>query len=336
MARTGSQASSVPQSPNFNVNNLTVPISSRSMSYDSSSPVDLTSSHAPLSSSGPNYSTNVVPSTAQLLRGRAKTLASLATGAKTSSSELARQEVRLPKDPIIHGQPIEAYLYKDASECPICFMYYPPYLNRTRCCDQSICSECFVQIKRPDPHPPEHDQPGQHRPPEEEAESLVSEVACCPFCVTPEFGVSYDPPPFRRGLTYASQSPLASHTSAMSSSSSLSNGARKRAASLSANAPQVVTTDRVRPDWVKKLNDARALALRRSAAATALHNAAYVLGSQGDGQLRGSLAGFGRRRRLLADSPGASGSGTPGSADGTQSSHHSAFINSTNRVSCRW
>ena len=222
--------------------------------------------------------------------------------------------MKLPKDPYVNGTLLEAVLYKDASECPICFLYYPPWLNKTRCCDQPICSECFVQIKRPDPHPPEHEQPGQPRPPEEEAEMLVSEVASCPFCVTPEFGISYDPPPFRRGLTYAHlANPLRNPTSAMSSTSSLGTpgGNRRRATSLSANAPQVITTDRVRPDWHKKLADARAHALRRSAAATALHNAAYVLGNQGDGQLRG-MGGFRRRRTLFGDSPLPSGSGTPG------------------------
>lgn len=150
---------------------------------------------------------------------------------------------------------------------------------------------------------------------------LVSEVAACPFCVTPEFGVSYEAPPFRRGLAYANQAnshPLRNLNSAMSSSSSLQSGqgGRKRATSLSANSPQVITTDKVRPDWAKKLADARAHALRRSAAATALHNAAYVLGNQGDGQLRGGLT-FGRRRRtLFGDSPSASGSGTPRYTDG--------------------
>ncbi|KAK3099110.1 SNF1-interacting protein, partial [Teratosphaeriaceae sp. CCFEE 6253] len=157
-------------------------------------------------------------------------------------------------------------------------------------------------IKRPDPHPPEHEQPGQPRAPEDEADLLVSEIAACPFCVTPEFGVTYDPPPIRRGLVYANQPygrPLAGLSSAMSSSSSLgslSQPARRRATSLSASAPQVVTTDHVRPDWARKLADARAHTLRRAAAATALHNAAYVLGNTGAEVPRGGLT-FGRRRR---------------------------------------
>ena len=337
MARTVSQASSNPRASDINVNSLTVPISSRSLSYESGTSATLSASHPAFSSSGPASPTSPTSSTAQLFRGRAKTLASLATGSKSHSPDLTPQEMKLPKDLNVNGQPIEAYLYKDASECPICFLYYPPYLNKTRCCDQPICSECFVQIKRPDPHPPEHEQPGQQRPPEEEADLLVSEVASCPFCVTPEFGITYDPPAFRRGLAYAHQSnPLRNPTSAMSSSSSLSTpgGGRRRATSLSANSPQVITTDRVRPDWAKKLADARAHALRRSAAATALHNAAYVLGSQGDGQLRGSLASFGRRRRtLFSDSPGASGSGTPRGAEGMLLSPYGHIIRAgrTNR-----
>jgi len=230
------------------------------------------------------------------------------------------QEVQLPNDPNVNGQPIEAFLYKEASECPICFLYYPPYLNKTRCCDQPICSECFVQIKRPDPHPPEHhdDDPNtanndnnNNQSPSDEF-MLVSEPATCPFCKQPEFGITYDPPPFRRGLTYANHAnghPLANVTSAMSSSSSINsqslgsaNKHKRRATSLGANEPNVITTDKIRPDWAKKLADIRAHALRRAAAATALHNAAYVLGNVENA----SRFGLGRRRRTLfgGDSPG--------------------------------
>ena len=171
--------------------------------------------------------------------------------------------------------------------------------------------------------PEHHDEDGNQNQPNmtalQEAEMLISEPACCPFCVQPEFGVSYDPPPFRRGLVYATQGPhpLSKGASAMSSSSSLASGIvspggtvhQRRTTSLSADAPQVITTDRVRPDWAKKLADARAHALRRSAAATALHNAAYVLGGAGGSDSRGLL---GRRRRMFShDSPASSGNGTP-------------------------
>lgn len=213
------------------------------------------------------------------------------------------REFQLPKDPFVNGQPIEAYLYKDASECPICFLYYPPYLNTTRCCEQAICSECFVQIKRPDPHPPEHEQPDPNAPPmsaeDQEAQEqglLVSEVATCPYCKTPEFGITYTPPTFRRGLTYASSSHPYQVMSARSSQTSVSSSGlspgpgRRRGTSLSATAPEVITTDKVRPDWASKLAAARAHAARRSAAATALHTAAYLMNGQPDVRAFGPFA----------------------------------------------
>jgi hypothetical protein len=241
---------------------------------------------------------------------------------------LVPREIQLPVDPYVNGQAIEVFLYKDATECPICFLYYPPYLNKTRCCDQAICSECFVQIKRPDPHPPEHHDPSNPAPPSTEttaeAESLVSEPACCPYCQQPEFGVTYEPPPFRRGLSYANANHgLGSFASAMSSSSSLNSTTspalsphphthKRRTTSISANASTVITTDRVRPDWATKLANARSHLARRSAAATALHTAAYLIGN-GTADTRGfAFSGRSRFGRTRGDnSPGASGAATP-------------------------
>jgi hypothetical protein len=314
MARSGSNN---PRGSGVNINSLTIPITSRSQSFQSDK-----------SANGRQE----FSSASQFFRGRAQTLASFATGSKSSSpsgGNGAPPELRLPDDPYVSGLPIEAYLYREPLDCPICFLSYPPYLNKTRCCDQPICSECFVQIKRPDPHPPEHEQPGQERPPEEEAEMLVSEVAACPFCVQPEFGVTYDPPSFRRGLAYSKQpgnstsiansnNPLAQPSSPTSSQTSLPPTGRRRTTSISATASRVITTDRVRPDWAKKLSDARSHALRRGAAATALHNAAYMLGgAQPDSA---ASRAFGRRRRtLFGESPGESGSGTPTGGEGTSS-----------------
>jgi hypothetical protein len=172
-----------------------------------------------------------------------------------------------------------------------------------------------VQIKRPDPHPPEHHD-DEGNPTTDEEGLLVSEPAACPFCVTPEFGVSYEPPSFRRGLVYPG--PLSNpptNNAASPEASTLSVNVpygRRRTTSLSASAPTVITTDRVRPDWAQKLADARAHALRRSAAATALHNAAYMLGNQQPADSR-SFGGLGRRRRTLVaeSSATASGTGTP-------------------------
>ncbi|KAL4888102.1 protein sip5 [Aspergillus ambiguus] len=272
------------------IQHLTVPITSRSQSYgsdasQSSNPTNSLPSPASPIASG--------TSTSPLFRTRAKTLASLTTS-KHNQPDPGPREMQLPRDPFVNGQPIEAYLYKEAAECPICFLYYPPYLNRTRCCDQPICSECFVQIKRPDPHPPEHGdadpnapaESGEGESPENQEGQLVMEPAACPFCVQPEFGVTYAPPTFRRGLTYAPDpNSRPNFTSPVSSTSSLSSGnpaivpGRRRATSLSATDPLVITTDKIRPDWAQKLANARAHAARRSAAATALHTAAYLMNS---------------------------------------------------------
>ena len=51
-------------------------------------------------------------------------------------------------------------------ECPICFLYYSE-VNTTKCCNASICTECFLQV----------------RPQKEK-------LSCCPFCNSPELGVS--------------------------------------------------------------------------------------------------------------------------------------------------
>lgn len=301
------------------------------MSAASDSSSHLSPSHPAFSGSSlPNPSSPLgsPPSSSPFFRGRAKTLAALNLSSKNNSqADMTPQEMKLPDEPYVNGQRLEAFLYKDASECPICFMYYPPYLNKTRCCDQPICSECFVQIKRPDPHPPEHADPTNPNPPppsEDPLEEcmLVSEPATCPFCKVPEFGITYDPPPFRRGLIHAQQGghPLTREHSAMSSSSSLNSGTaspsspggtRRRNISISATDKAVITTDKIRPDWAKKLSDARAHALRRSAAATALHNAAYMMGNVGSAE--SSRFRLGRRRTgaLGGDSNGSSGQGTP-------------------------
>lgn len=260
-----------------------------------------------------------------VLRSRSKTFASLThTSQSLDSSDIVPQEIKLPYDPYVNGQPIEAILYKDAIDCPICFLSYPPYLNKTRCCDQPMCSECFVQIKRPYPHPPEqHYQPSSQVPqdPTAEAELLVCEPACCPYCQQPEFGVIYEPPSFRRGLAYVN----VSHANASSDSTSslFSDVANKshsppasmalherRMTSISANASTVITTDRIRPDWATKLASARSQLARRSAAATALHTAAYLIGNGNTDTRSFNFRSSRLGRSLGVDSGNASGSTT--------------------------
>lgn len=244
-----------------------------------------------------------------------------------SQQDIGPREINLPHDPWVNGQQLEVFLYKDGIECPICCMYYPKFLNKTRCCDQYICSECFVQIKRPEPHLPEHHEPNaaenaEPHPDEPEGE-LIMEPACCPYCTQTEFGVTYEPPPFRRGLACAYNAPATgSSYTAMSSTSSLNStlsptsaatattANRRRTTSLSANAPGVITTDRIRPEWTTKLQAARAQQRRRAAAADALHHAAFVMGGAESSRGifgRSSRSGpFSRRSTRSGDSPGSS------------------------------
>lgn len=168
-----------------------------------------------------------------------------------------------------------------------------------------------MQIKRPDPHLPEHhaEEEGNPAPtnPEEHEGELIMEPAKCPYCTQTEFGVTYEPPPFRRGLTYAfNPAVVGAMSTAMSSSSSLNStlsplsatppGAnRRRTQSVSATAPGVITTDRIRPDWSTKLAAARAQQRRRAAAADALHHAAFVMGNQESRTIFGRSSRFRNR-----------------------------------------
>ncbi|KAJ9062464.1 SNF1-interacting protein [Entomophthora muscae] len=61
-------------------------------------------------------------------------------------------------------------LYKDALECPICFLLYPRNINYSTCCDEPICTECLIQIKSPE---------GSSEPPN------------CPYCAYENFSVVY-------------------------------------------------------------------------------------------------------------------------------------------------
>ncbi|KAK4233810.1 hypothetical protein C8A03DRAFT_19176 [Achaetomium macrosporum] len=318
--------------PSRNLDSLTVPIGELSQSTASDQAMSNPSSALPSSISAQH------PKLSSPFKPRGKAIAAVLGGNSRngSTTEIVPREIHLPHDPFVNGQPIEVFLYKEPIECPICFLTYPPYLNHTRCCDQPICSECFVQIKRPDPHFPEgHNENDPNHNPEEAAGLLVSEPACCPYCTQPEFGVTYEPPPFRRGLAYAiSPTALGTASTAMSSSSSLNSATlspglgspgggtvRRRNQSLSASDPNVILTDRIRPEWATKLQAARAHQARRAAAATALHTAAFLMGNES----RGVRSRFGRRNTggsgSAGPSPGGanngdgdngdSGSGTP-------------------------
>ncbi|KAK4223740.1 hypothetical protein QBC38DRAFT_42863 [Podospora fimiseda] len=311
-----------------NIKNLTVPIGGRSQSAASEHSGSHVGSPLP---SPVSISSSLPRTTSPFKPARGKAIAAVLGGNSRngSTTEIMPREINLPHDPFVNGQPIEVFLYKNATECPICFLTYPPYLNQTRCCGQPICSECFVQIKRPDPHFPEgHNENDPNHNPEEAAGLLVSEPACCPYCTQPDFGVTYDPPPFRRGLTYAI-SPLAAgstHT-AMSSSSSVSSGnlspgggGRRRGQSLSANSPNVILTDRIRPEWATKLQAARSHQARRAAAATALHTAAFLIGNNDNNRFRSRFS----RRNTGGSGSAAASPTTANNGDGENGNSGSA------------
>ncbi|KAG6888488.1 hypothetical protein C0995_007914 [Termitomyces sp. Mi166 len=142
----------------------------------------------------------------------------------------------------------EAAVYRGAVECPICFLYYPPNINHSRCCDQAICTECFIQIKRSEPT----------------ATHLVSEPAACPYCVQENFGVVYRPPPWRAGI--GSENSLFAESSRQQQSTAPSSYPthKRRQKSFGADSPEVVTTDQIRPDWEAKLAAVRAAVARRA------------------------------------------------------------------------
>ncbi|KAK0459579.1 uncharacterized protein EV420DRAFT_1268652 [Desarmillaria tabescens] len=146
----------------------------------------------------------------------------------------------------------EASVYRGAVECPICFLYYPPNINHSRCCDHPICTECFVQIKRSEPT----------------TTHLVSDPAACPYCVQEHFGVVYTPPPWRTGIgsdgaisPWSSDSPKGSQPSIPTAGYPTH---KRRQKSFSADSPEVVTIDQIRPDWEAKLAAVRAAVTRRA------------------------------------------------------------------------
>lgn len=187
---------------------------------------------------------------------------------------------------------LKLLLYKNVLECPICFLYYPKYLNYSRCCVQPICSECFVQIKRLDPHfPHDHDDDVETKA-KNDPNLLISEPASCPYCATPNFGVTYNPPTtFKTGIgghCLAGSFKLPSTDNVIVEGEETTNfdiddnyfrkqSTSIRRGSLPANNPAVITTDYIRPDWEQKLNSARAKLARRAATASAIHASNMII-----------------------------------------------------------
>lgn len=195
-----------------------------------------------------------------------------------------------PKDRNIPNKQLLLKLYRNLAECPICFLFFPPYLNVSRCCGQPICTECFVQIRRLDPHPPHDDQSNENS--SEIPHTLISEPAKCPFCALPDFGVSYEHPKDISVGIRGAVSPsdytdnLAKHAIAEEPDSAALPGTpnsnrstlglqpaspRKKANMLAAEGPRIITTDYIRPDWEQKLANAKSKLARRAATASAIH-----------------------------------------------------------------
>ncbi|KAI8368896.1 hypothetical protein EDC96DRAFT_128957 [Choanephora cucurbitarum] len=119
------------------------------------------------------------------------------------------------------------------TECPICFLYYPSRMNRTRCCDKSICTECFLQLKR----------------------STYSPLApaVCPFCVQPDLGVLYVPPVWSKyHLDFKKR------RSDLITENDLHDLNDRRTWCLAPTDPDVVLVDTIRPKWMKQLTEGRA------------------------------------------------------------------------------
>ncbi|KAA1471352.1 hypothetical protein DENSPDRAFT_837332 [Dentipellis sp. KUC8613] len=181
----------------------------------------------------------------------------------SDSTHTARSDVSSASKSTHHKRPSatkelarspEAAIYRGATECPICFLYYPPNINHSRCCDQAICTECFVQIKRAEPT----------------VTHLVSEPSCCPYCVQENFGVVYTPPPWRTGIGSDGSTPPAWPESPGKAGqhplegAATSLGKQRRRKSYNHDDAEVVTIDQIRPDWEAKLATVRAQAARRA------------------------------------------------------------------------
>ncbi|KAF9435620.1 SNF1-interacting protein [Entomortierella beljakovae] len=161
-------------------------------------------------------------------------------------------------------------LYQGAIECPICFLYYPRNINRTRCCDKPMCTECFVQLKR--------------------LESAPTESPACPYCVEPHFGVIYYPSLLAGALTSLPSSTAISGTSMSVSSSSNSiertpelktpSSPPPRRRSTSHKSADVVTADEIRPDWNRRILAAaqRQPGSRRASTSSSVSNATFAIG----------------------------------------------------------
>lgn len=187
-------------------------------------------------------------------------------------SKIEGKQSKLQSNPNLPSDDLKYAMYSNGAECPICFLYYPQPINMSRCCLQPICSECFVQIKRAEPHFP-HDEEDPSNPQDEEKDPnmLTSEPTNCPYCATPDFGITYEAPADRKvGPQGLAPSSYVYHKKDSPEQDSVPR-TQDRRGSLASTDQRVVTSDSLRPDWQVKLNKERMRLARRSANATAIH-----------------------------------------------------------------
>jgi len=135
---------------------------------------------------------------------------------------------------------------------------------------------------------------------------MVSEPACCPFCVQENFGVVYTPPTWRTGIgsdgwahpTWP-ESPKGSQRSF--DSTKVRSGKQRRFKSYDHTDPDVVTVDQIHPDWEAKLAAVQAAAARRA-------NRRIIMRQIGDRLVPVGITS-GRIHPLPVEGPGTEGDG---------------------------
>lgn len=130
---------------------------------------------------------------------------------------------------ISNEKKLYSLLYSNSVECPICFLFYPANINFTRCCDQPICTECFVQIKK---------GPGDYNTSSSSNASHIN----CPYCMTEEFGIIYSSPSTSSLLLSKEKH----NVQVISTTSGLSDIQRTKRKSIESSHPDVVLIDHVR------------------------------------------------------------------------------------------
>ena len=217
------------------------------------------------------------------------------TANETFLEDKIDSKINKTKNKYLPSDDLKCSLYKNGMECPICFLYIPGPLNYSKCCQQPICTECFVQIKRAEPHFP-HEEVDPTKPMTDDSSKdpnlLISEPPNCPYCATPNFSITYTPPKNRRtgidGISpsdyhdevgnpiqieeLTNQEKVNKENSESSTISSVGTSTfkNKKPKNVTTTA-SIISSDDIRPDWEAKLKKERSKLAKRAANATAIH-----------------------------------------------------------------